>query len=358
VKRIYKVRFIDDGDERTMEAVLRGILRAKEEMRPKAKPLSAEAIINLQEPDTNCWFDSSPRGRMRQIRRNAQRIADRHHASRTRAVEKHYGPGPHPGTGTPQTIHAGDRAIVSEEAIAQAGGKAIPYAGNVIGGAVEVEEQQAVEEQVETPRLPSSLSALRAWIDPRLNIEEDDATACQEFIEDYDAGKWQGLGNAEDDRNPSAIADMFKGDLEDSRSSGDGGEPDYEAMRQDYEDAVTLAKDEALADVDRTVNAFDGVSFEHIATTLGLTEEQVNAGDDEGRLSEWYQAYATAQVMNSRYGENITWFDLQDEGPVALENQLLEMASSSVPEPDASDYQPDESDMVLDFGNAEEGQRV
>ena len=110
MKRIYKVKFIDDGDERTMEAALRGIRRAKENLRPKPKPLSVEAIINLQEPDTNCWFDSSPRGRWRQIRRNCQRMVDRLHASRAQAVEKHYGPGPHPGTGTDQSVQgAGGR---------------------------------------------------------------------------------------------------------------------------------------------------------------------------------------------------------------------------------------------------------
>jgi len=110
VKRIYKVKFIDDGDDRTMEAALRGIRRAKENLRPKPKPLSVEAIINLQEPDTNCWFDSSPRGRWRQIRRNCQRMVDRLHASRAQAVEKHYGPGPHPGTGTDQSVQgAGGR---------------------------------------------------------------------------------------------------------------------------------------------------------------------------------------------------------------------------------------------------------
>ena len=42
MKRIYKVKFIDDGDERTMEAALRGILRAQENLHPKAEVLPAE----------------------------------------------------------------------------------------------------------------------------------------------------------------------------------------------------------------------------------------------------------------------------------------------------------------------------
>ena len=42
MKRIYKVKFIDDGDDRTMEAALRGIRRTKENLRPKVETPSAE----------------------------------------------------------------------------------------------------------------------------------------------------------------------------------------------------------------------------------------------------------------------------------------------------------------------------
>jgi hypothetical protein len=89
VKRIYKVKFIDDGDERTMEAVLRGILRAKEEMRPKVEgpgtPVVQGPLRRVLLPETLLTTEGF---------------------SSTMEV-RHLGPGDHP-SGSPQSVHGGD----------------------------------------------------------------------------------------------------------------------------------------------------------------------------------------------------------------------------------------------------------
>lgn len=88
MKPIYKVKFIDDGDDRTMEAALRGILRAKEEMRPKVEgpgtPVVQGPLRRVVLPETLLTAEGF-----------------------SSTIEtRHLGPGDHP-SGSPQSVHAG-----------------------------------------------------------------------------------------------------------------------------------------------------------------------------------------------------------------------------------------------------------
>lgn len=98
MKPIYKVRFIDDGDDRTMEAALRGILAAQENLRPKAEPVSGE------ESDGTL---SSPPSISRVLRRVVfpETALTPEGFSYTMEV-RHLGPGDHP-SGSPQSVHGG-----------------------------------------------------------------------------------------------------------------------------------------------------------------------------------------------------------------------------------------------------------
>ena len=104
MKPIYKVKFVDDGDDRTMEAALRGILRAKENLRPKAEVLPAE------QPDgTFSGTLSSPLATISPVLRRVvlpETPLTTEGFSSTVEV-RHLGPGDHP-SGSPQTVHAGD----------------------------------------------------------------------------------------------------------------------------------------------------------------------------------------------------------------------------------------------------------
>ena len=71
-----------------------------------------ELIVDISDPDTGArlWSNSSfnqsdPPATIRELREQAQELLD---APRVmRMTLRHYGPGPHPGTGTDQSIHAG-----------------------------------------------------------------------------------------------------------------------------------------------------------------------------------------------------------------------------------------------------------
>jgi hypothetical protein len=89
VKPIYKVKFIDDGDDRTMEAALRGILAAQENLRPKVEGVGMPVV----------------QGPLRRVILGETMLTAEGFSSTIET--RHLGPGDHP-SGSPQSVHAGD----------------------------------------------------------------------------------------------------------------------------------------------------------------------------------------------------------------------------------------------------------
>lgn len=89
MKPIYKVKFIDDGDDRTMEAALRGILAAQENLRPKVEGVGMPVV----------------QGPLRRVILGGTMLTAEGFSSTIET--RHLGPGDHP-SGSPQTVHAGD----------------------------------------------------------------------------------------------------------------------------------------------------------------------------------------------------------------------------------------------------------
>lgn len=236
---LVKVTFLDDGDDLEMDFALAGFRGTKMYPRRVKDPLNAPVqslqpdwmpefgLIDLMAMEPSSHF-FSPRRNPEFAEANRQQIAERRARQRQQAIEsvrpksmiervtgmfrrvitgRHFGPGPHPGTGTGQEVHGNEEAAERETGTGRRGGGG---GGGSRGGGVERPAHVGASVKLLELSKPQTVikknsANLPAWIQARNDSRKWGTD--QETGEMIDDNSW-GIGSGVIDEAIDTIQEM------------------------------------------------------------------------------------------------------------------------------------------------------